>query len=67
MVVRLRVKSWSIMALGAKSIALFDQLHGVRVMAIPTGNAPCVHSTLHEGTPDVDLVQDLPVVVVEPA
>ena len=43
--------------------AIFER---VRVVTVAAANARPVHAALQKGTPDVDLVQDLSVGVVEP-
>ena len=54
-----------VVALGADRISFVPQISGMGVMTIRTAHSFGVHSRLKKGAVDVDLLQDLPIRVVE--
>jgi len=52
-------------ALEAKAVSLFDDLHTVHVMAVAAAHIPVVHFALGERSVYVHLLQDLPIRIIQ--
>jgi hypothetical protein len=64
-VMRRYVVGLGFVALGADGVSFGNQLIAVGVVAVAAYHARLRHLALHEGSIDVDLIKNLPVVPIE--